>query len=157
MAIARHEWAELDLEVRLWSLPSQRTKSARPHEVPLSQAAVEIISSLLRRGPFVFTVDGNRPMAVHQRLVPGLVDRPALGLPRPESLTRRRANSASARPRTAAFAKASDEGFQVGGQQALNPDWRRVLLAAVPDRLEAPGVGSSARSERESLTDVQWC
>jgi integrase len=60
------KWAELDLEGRLWSLPSQRTKSARPHEVPLSQTAAEIIASMPRRGPFVFTIDGERPMAVHQ-------------------------------------------------------------------------------------------
>jgi integrase len=34
------KWAELDLEGRLWSLPSQRTKSARAHEMPLSQPAM---------------------------------------------------------------------------------------------------------------------
>jgi integrase len=60
------QWTELDLAGRLWSLPSQRTKAARPHEVPLSQAAAEILSSLPRCGPFVFTVDGKRPMTVHQ-------------------------------------------------------------------------------------------
>jgi integrase len=60
------QWAELDLAARLWSLPSQRTKSGRPHEVPLSEPAAEIISSMPRRGPFVFTIDGERPMTVHQ-------------------------------------------------------------------------------------------
>jgi integrase len=60
------QWTELDLEGRLWSLPSQRTKAVRPHEIPLSEAAAEIVSSLPRRGPFVFTIDGKRPMTVHQ-------------------------------------------------------------------------------------------
>jgi integrase len=60
------KWAELDLKGRLWSLPSQRTKSARAPEVPLSQPAREIISSMQRRGPFVFTINGERPMTVHQ-------------------------------------------------------------------------------------------
>jgi len=60
------QWGELDLDGRLWSLPSQRTKAARPHEIPLSEAAAEIISSMPRCGPYVFTIDGGRPMTVHQ-------------------------------------------------------------------------------------------
>jgi integrase len=60
------QWDELDLEHRLWSLPSQRTKGARTHEIPLSEAAAEIISSMPRTGPYVFTIDGKRPMTVHQ-------------------------------------------------------------------------------------------
>jgi integrase len=60
------QWSELDLEGRLWSLPSLRTKAARPHEIPLSEAAAEIISSMPRRGPYVFTIEGDRPMTVHQ-------------------------------------------------------------------------------------------
>jgi integrase len=59
-------WDELDLEGRLWSLPSQRTKAARPHEIPLSEAVAEIISAMPRRGPYVFTIYGKGPMTVHQ-------------------------------------------------------------------------------------------
>jgi integrase len=66
-------WAELDLEGRLWSLPSQRTKAARAHEIPLSELAAEIMASQPRRGPFVFTIDGKRPMTVHQ--IKGRLDR----------------------------------------------------------------------------------
>jgi integrase len=60
------QWAELDVEGRLWSLPSQRTKAARAHEIPLGELAVDIIASQPRRGAFVFTIDGKRPMTVHQ-------------------------------------------------------------------------------------------
>jgi len=60
------QWSELDLAGHLWSLPSPRTKSGRPHEVPLSDAATEIIAAMPRRGPYVFTIDGKRPMTVHQ-------------------------------------------------------------------------------------------
>jgi integrase len=59
-------WDELDIESHLWSLPSQRTKAERAHEIPLSEDVVEIISSIPRCGPYVFTIDGKRPMAVHQ-------------------------------------------------------------------------------------------
>ena len=59
-------WDVLDLESRLLSLPSQRTKGARPHEIPLSECAAEIISLMPRNGPYVFTIEGKRPMTVHQ-------------------------------------------------------------------------------------------
>jgi hypothetical protein len=42
-------------------------------------------------------------------------------------------NSASARPRTSAFAQASNKGFELMVRQALYPDRRRVLVAAMPD------------------------
>jgi integrase len=41
------EWSELDLDVALWTLPRERVKNGRRHEVPLSRQAVEI----LRRTP----------------------------------------------------------------------------------------------------------
>jgi len=59
-------WDELDLESRLWSLPSQRTKGGRPHKIPLSEDAAEVISLMPRCGAYVFTIDGTRPMTVHQ-------------------------------------------------------------------------------------------
>jgi integrase len=39
------EWSEVDLEKRLWSLPGSRTKNGRPHVVPLSRQAAEMISA----------------------------------------------------------------------------------------------------------------
>ena len=59
-------WDELDLESRLWSLPSQRTKGGRPHKIPLSEDAAEVISLMPRCGAYVFAIDGTRPMTVHQ-------------------------------------------------------------------------------------------
>jgi integrase len=51
--VAGMTWAELDLDKALWSLPAARTKNRRPHEVPLSAAAVAIIREMPRREPFV--------------------------------------------------------------------------------------------------------
>lgn len=42
-------WAELDLDKALWSLPGDRTKNKRPHDVPLSDQALEVIRGLPRR------------------------------------------------------------------------------------------------------------
>ena len=58
-------WSELDLNARLWRLPAERNKSARPFEIPLSDTVVEILQTLPRIGPLVFTLDGKRPMSVH--------------------------------------------------------------------------------------------
>ncbi len=42
-------WPEIDLEKALWSISADRTKNGLPHDVPLSPAAVELLSSLPRR------------------------------------------------------------------------------------------------------------
>jgi integrase len=36
-------WSEIDLQKRTWTLPKERTKAARAHEVPLSDLAVSLI------------------------------------------------------------------------------------------------------------------
>ncbi len=39
-------WDELDLDRAKWVIPAERTKMRRPHEVPLSRQAIEIIESM---------------------------------------------------------------------------------------------------------------
>ena len=51
------QWGELDLEGRLWSLPSQRTKAGRAHEVPLERG----------RREDHFLDDETRPIRVYDR------------------------------------------------------------------------------------------
>ena len=41
-------WSDLDLKAALWSLPAERNKSGRPHEVPLTMSTVRILQSLPR-------------------------------------------------------------------------------------------------------------
>jgi integrase len=41
--------SEIDLARRLWRLPGERTKNRREHEVPLSDAALEVIAAQPRR------------------------------------------------------------------------------------------------------------
>jgi integrase len=57
--VAGMRWDELDLEQCLWTLPAERTKNKRRHEVPLPPQAVEIIKGLSRIGDYVFTYDGD--------------------------------------------------------------------------------------------------
>lgn len=41
-------WAEFDLAGALWTIPAERMKAGREHRVPLSPAAVELLSALPR-------------------------------------------------------------------------------------------------------------
>jgi integrase len=52
--VASMRWSELDLDKRLWSLPKERTKNNKAHDIPLSDAAVEIVEGLCNLGPLVF-------------------------------------------------------------------------------------------------------
>lgn len=48
------EWSEIDGDGRLWAIPAERTKTRRPHRVPLSGAALTLLQGLPRRGGLVF-------------------------------------------------------------------------------------------------------
>lgn len=54
-------WDELDLDASIWTVPGERMKSERPHRVPLSADAAEIIAAMAgaKRGEFVFP--GRKP------------------------------------------------------------------------------------------------
>jgi integrase len=41
-------WHEIDLQAAVWSIPAGRMKSARPHRVPLSEKALELLEALPR-------------------------------------------------------------------------------------------------------------
>jgi integrase len=54
-------WGEFDLDARLWTIPAERMKSKRPHQVPLSDQAYELLTQLrgkaglgVNAGAFVF-------------------------------------------------------------------------------------------------------
>jgi integrase len=61
--VAGMEWAEIDLEKRLWTLPRERVKNDRRHEVPLSAQSIAIIKQVPRISDrFVFSLDGEKPI-----------------------------------------------------------------------------------------------
>lgn len=47
--VAGMRWSELDLTRASWSLPGERTKNRRPHEVPLSGPALRLLGEAPRR------------------------------------------------------------------------------------------------------------
>ena len=61
--VAHMQWGEIDLEKRLWTLPRERVKNDRRHEVPLSSQAVTIIQALPRISDrFVFSTNAESPV-----------------------------------------------------------------------------------------------
>lgn len=44
-------WEEVDERMRLWSIPAERMKANKPHDVPLSEEACEIIAAMRKRTP----------------------------------------------------------------------------------------------------------
>ena len=54
------QWAELDLDEKTWTLEGDRTKSNRAHQVPLPDAAVDLLKALPRyNATLVFPARGN--------------------------------------------------------------------------------------------------
>jgi integrase len=63
-------WPEIDLTKRTWTLPRQRTKGDREHDVQLSGMAVDVLRSLPRitndsngQDGLVFTTTGRKPVS----------------------------------------------------------------------------------------------
>jgi integrase len=61
--VAHMQWSEVDFDKRLWTLPRERVKNNRRHEVPLSSRAMAILEQLPRTSDrFVFSVNGEAPI-----------------------------------------------------------------------------------------------
>jgi integrase len=61
-------WSEIDLKRRVWEIPALRMKADRPHRVPLSDAAVEILAIIKAdttpgKRDYVFAEPTGRPLA----------------------------------------------------------------------------------------------
>jgi integrase len=59
-------WSEIDIAVKVWTIPALRMKAAREHRVPLSDRALAILETLspIRRSAFVFpSPRGARPLS----------------------------------------------------------------------------------------------
>ncbi|WP_256515500.1 tyrosine-type recombinase/integrase [Alsobacter ponti] len=67
--MAEMEWAEIDFERRLWTIPGARAKNGRPHDVPLPAMALDELRSVPRfmRSTFVFTTCGETPVSGYGR------------------------------------------------------------------------------------------
>ena len=79
-------WAELDLDKALWTIPAGRSKNNQKHEVPLSDAALSVITSLPRiksdKG-FLLTTNGETHVSGYSR-AKAMLDKAMLEVARQE-------------------------------------------------------------------------
>ena len=58
--VAGMTWAEIDLDKTIWTIPGEKAKNDRDHEVQLSDGAIEVLRSIPRVGDdLVFTTTGD--------------------------------------------------------------------------------------------------
>jgi integrase len=62
------DWADIDLDKAIWTIPAHKTKMRRPHDVPLSRQALTILRSIKHDGSdngFLFPsrTSADRPMS----------------------------------------------------------------------------------------------
>jgi integrase len=58
------KWNEIDLDEKVWTVPAERMKSNRPHRVPLSERALEILKGLNPSDDeMIFRNGGGRPLS----------------------------------------------------------------------------------------------
>jgi integrase len=66
--VATLEWAELDLDRRLWSLPREKAKNDQGHDVHLSSQAVDVLAALPRvASDLVFSTNGRTAVSGFSR------------------------------------------------------------------------------------------
>jgi len=76
--IRQMQWAEVNLEDRVWTIPAARMKQRKPHAVPLSDQAVRIltdIAELTGRGRYVFPSLRSRDRPMSENTVNGALRR----------------------------------------------------------------------------------
>jgi integrase len=59
--VAQLTWDELDLARQIWTIPSARTKNAKPHIMHLSKQSVAVLMRMPKLGKCVFSVSGAKP------------------------------------------------------------------------------------------------
>lgn len=82
--VATLEWAELDLDRRLWSLPREKAKNDQGHDVHLSSQAIDVLAALPRiAGDLVFSTNGRTAVSGFSRAKERLDDLMAKALGEP--------------------------------------------------------------------------
>jgi integrase len=61
--VAGMTWAEIDLDGAVWTIPRDKAKNNREHQVQLSVAAVAVVRTLPRFGDLVFTTTLKTPVS----------------------------------------------------------------------------------------------
>jgi integrase len=64
-------WDEIDFAAKAWTIPAARMKAAKPHRVPLSDRAAEILAALPREGEHIFPLSNMAMLELLRGMRPG--------------------------------------------------------------------------------------
>ena len=76
------EWAEFDLEAAVWAIPASKMKMKRPHHVPLTPAAIALLTqlrSLTGDGKFLFPSVRSIQRCISENTINGALRRLGFG------------------------------------------------------------------------------
>ncbi len=57
------EWKHFSFNMLEWYIPAENTKNGTEHRLPITQHAMDLINTLPKRGDYLFSVKGDKPMA----------------------------------------------------------------------------------------------
>ena len=160
-------WAEFDLPGKVWTIPAERMKARREHEVPLSDAALALLESMPKDGDIVFAGIKGQPLsdmsltAVIRRMnggdIPVWVDANGDGVTvhgfrstfrmwaaETTNYPREVAEHALAHQLPDAVERAYQRGSQFTKRGALMADWA-VFCATMPHEAMVRAIRSAAR------------
>ena len=154
-------WAEFDLAGKVWTIPAERMKARREHEVPLSDAALALLESMPRDSEIVFAGIKGQPLsdmsltAVIRRMngddKPVWVDASGDGVTvhgfrstfrmwaaETTNYPREVAEHALAHQLPDAVERAYQRGSQFTKRAALMADWAACCMTVLPDAVVKP-------------------
>lgn len=75
--LAEMSWSEIDITEKVWVIPAERSKNSKPHVVPLSAYALEVLSAVPRFTDcdYVFTTTHRSPVSGFSKMLRRLAER----------------------------------------------------------------------------------
>lgn len=135
--LRKAEWTEFDFKSSLWRIPAEKMKSRKPHVVPLSRQAIEILNELrplTGEGQYIFTSSRSKSCPISDNTLVAAMRR--LGIEKGEQ--------------TAHGARAVASTLL--NEQGWNSDLIELQLAHVPkDRVRAAYNRSSRIEDRRKM------
>ena len=154
-------WAEFDLAGKVWTIPAERMKARREHQVPLSDAALALLESMPKDGEIVFAGIKGQPLsdmsltAVIRRMngddkpvwvnangdgvtVHGFRSTFRMWAAETTNYPREVAEHALAHQLPDAVERAYQRGSQFTKRAALMADWAAFCMTVLPDAVVKP-------------------
>ncbi|WP_299146746.1 site-specific integrase [uncultured Comamonas sp.] len=136
-------WAEIDLDDRVWHVPGNRMKAGRPHDVPLSDAAVQVLETIRTDGDSGLIFKGRKDAELSDMSVLAVIRR----MNSPEPVWKDR----DGRPALVHGMRASFRMWAAEATTYPREVAEHALAHQLPDRVEAAYQRSTQFEKRRAL------